>query len=61
MASKRDDAAMAVPALCHLCSRPTLRSCRNCGRPACDEHIAGGVCVECRVGRRGRAPGVRVA
>jgi len=61
MASKRDDAAMAVPALCHLCSRPTLRSCLNCGRPACDEHIAGGVCVECRVGRRGRAPGARVA
>jgi len=52
---------MAVPALCHICSRPTLRSCRNCGRPACDEHMAAGVCVVCRVGRRGRMPGARAS
>ena len=50
---------MAVAVLCHICRRPTLLTCRTCGRPACEEHIAAGVCVECRVGRRVSRPGVR--
>ncbi|HYU06628.1 MAG TPA: hypothetical protein VEM77_05565 [Thermoplasmata archaeon] len=50
---------MAVAVLCHICRRPTLLSCRACGRPACDEHLVGSVCVECRTGRGARRPGVR--
>jgi len=50
---------MAVSALCHLCGRPTLRSCRSCGRPACDEHLVGSACVECRTGRMTPRPGVQ--
>src|SRR6267143_3684558 len=50
---------VAVAVLCHICHRPTLLTCRNCGRPACEEHIAVGVCVECRAGRRVPRPGVR--
>jgi len=55
---------MAVAALCHLCGRPALRTCANCGRPACEVHLARDripVCESCRAGRitgRGR-PGVR--
>ena len=58
-ASRRPPQAVAVAVLCHICHRPTLLACRNCGRPACNEHLAGSVCVECRVGRRGSRPGVQ--
>src|SRR5216117_2345847 len=58
-ASRRPPQAVAVAVLCHICHRPTLLACRNCGRPACDEHLAGSVCVECRVGRRGSRPGAQ--
>src|SRR6266566_188834 len=58
-ASQRPPQVVAVAVLCHICHRPTLLACRNCGRPACDEHLAGSVCVECRVGRRGSRPGVQ--
>ncbi|HYY48703.1 MAG TPA: hypothetical protein VFA17_08485 [Thermoplasmata archaeon] len=50
---------MAVAVLCHICHKPTLLVCRNCGRPACDDHLVGSTCADCRAGRRGPRPGVR--
>ncbi|MBI4416263.1 MAG: hypothetical protein HY557_04695 [Euryarchaeota archaeon] len=45
---------MAVLGLCHLCPRPALANCFQCGRPTCIVHLdpAHQLCESCRQGRR---------
>ncbi len=53
MAPEAHVASMAVAALCHVCTRPTIMACRACGRPACEGHLGPGlVCVACLPGKR---------
>ncbi|BAA79155.2 hypothetical protein APE_0242.1 [Aeropyrum pernix K1] len=33
---------------CYFCLSKASHSCRLCGRPVCDTHGGGGVCVACR-------------
>lgn len=43
---------MEVKGICHICGKVASRTCRICGRPACDIHIKDGVCASCASGRK---------
>jgi len=48
---------MTIAGLCHICSKPAMTSCGNCGRLTCAIHIdpATSVCTEC-AGTKSRKP-----
>lgn len=45
-----------IKRLCHICGKVADRTCKMCGRPACDEHYDPklGICISCKVGRTSR-------
>ncbi len=42
---------MDLKGLYHICGNVASKTCKVCGRAACDNHLRVGVCDTCRAGK----------
>ena len=46
------DSMADLVGLCHICGKKAQKTCKICGRQTCSEHLKGGACISCLMGRK---------